>query len=157
MSYYRSDDEATGRTLSDPGEDDAPTRRSRRGLRNSARFAPDPRSKRQAGQDVRYCEHPHCWASADYLIPEGTTRRTRTLALYLCVDCAADYLERLKRSIVLPGEGCEWRTTLEALENIYDGGHDYLRDLLIEHCEHPACADVRAEAPTAQEVHDAAS
>ena len=52
-------------------------------------------------------------------------------------------MERLETSILLPGEPCEWRLTLHHAENIFDGGHDWRRNLLRSQCKHRACADAR--------------
>jgi len=89
------------------------------------------------------CHAPYCWGAADYLIPQGKTTRTADRALQLCVDCFSAYVERLRTSIVLPGEPCEWRATLESAENIFDGSHDWRRDLLRNKCAHRSCEAAR--------------
>jgi hypothetical protein len=60
-----------------------------------------------------------------------------------------DYLERIADSVMLPGEPCEWELTLRSAENVFDGGHDYRRDLMRSHCQHRACAEARAAKETA--------
>ena len=85
--------------------------------------------------------HPRCNAPADYRIPKGATQRTFVREFNLCVDCLEQYLANLKTSITLAGEPCEWHDTLLVIENLFDGGLDYLPDLLRDHCEHRACLE----------------
>ena len=95
-----------------------------------------------AGSSVR-CQGAYCWGQADYYIPQGATPRTQFQPLSLCVECLDQYLERLKRSLVLKGEPCEWALTLHHLENAFDGGHDYRRNLLRDRCHHSSCREAR--------------
>jgi len=87
------------------------------------------------------CEHPHCWGQAEYCVPKGTTPRTERSSLSLCVTCFAGYLDRLRDSITLAGEPCEFTLTLRAAENVFDGSHDYAADILRERCLHAACSE----------------
>jgi len=123
---------ATGRTFSDLSASDGPYRASGK--------VPDANRGVPA---LSRCHAPYCWGSADYRIPEGVTPRTVAGALDLCVDCFEAYVERLETSILLPGDPCEWRLTLHHAENIFDGGHDWRRNLLRSQCKHRACADAR--------------
>lgn len=86
------------------------------------------------------CGNPRCRIDADYLIPQGTTPRTECREFAFCIECLELYLGLMKTSIVLPGEDCEWELTIKALENVFDGGRDHLRDLLLDCCGHSACA-----------------
>ncbi len=89
------------------------------------------------------CGSPRCLQQADYIIPQGSTPRTRTRSLQLCIQCLDKYLELVSTSILLPGDPCEWELTVRALENIFDGGHDHLEDLMRETCGHRSCAASR--------------
>ena len=89
------------------------------------------------------CDGPFCHGPADYLIPKGSTPRTSTRELLLCVECFSQYVERLRTSILLDGEECEWRLTLHHAENLYDGAHDWRRDLLKSKCGHRSCEAAR--------------
>lgn len=99
---------------------------------------PTPRS-------VETCGHPRCSKPADYRIPKGATQRTFVREFNLCVECLEQYLANLKTSITLPGEPCEWHDTLLVIENLFDGGLDFLPDLLRDHCEHRACLESSKE------------
>ena len=123
---------ATGRTLSDPSAPHGPESASRQ-ARRSKEVAPA----------LSRCQAPYCWGSADYRIPEGVTPRTTSGALEMCIDCFEAFVQRLETSILLPGDPCEWRLTLHHAENIFDGGHDWRRNLLRSQCKHRACADAR--------------
>ena len=89
------------------------------------------------------CGGCSCHGEADYRIPKGSTPRTSSQELLLCVDCFAKFVERLRTSVLLPGEECEWELTLYHAENIYDGAHDYRRDLLRSKCAHRSCEAAR--------------
>lgn len=89
------------------------------------------------------CSAPHCWEEAEYRIPKGATPRTRYQELELCVDCFSKFVERLRTSVLLPGDACEWQLTLHHAENVFDGGHDWRRDLLRSKCAHKACEEKR--------------
>ena len=91
------------------------------------------------------CSYPTCRCSADYLIPEGSTPRTQTGALWFCVECLEDHLAHLKSSMVLRGEACEWDLTIRSVVNAFDGALDHLDLLELEDCEHERCSR-RAEA-----------
>jgi hypothetical protein len=86
------------------------------------------------------CSYPTCRCSADYLIPVGTTPRTQIGALWFCVECLEGYLTRLKSSMVLTGEVCEWELTIRSLVNAFDGVPDHLALLGLEDCEHKHCS-----------------
>jgi hypothetical protein len=88
---------------------------------------------------------PYCWGAADYVIPQGATPRTQQGPLELCVECMETYQERLKRSIVLVGEDCEWHQTLMVTQNIWDGAHDYRRNLMQDRCHHVGCEHKRQQ------------
>lgn len=89
------------------------------------------------------CQAPYCWDDADYKIPEGVTPRTKRGEMNLCVDCFEKFIERLETSVMLPGEECEWKLTLHHAENLFDGGHDWRRNLLRSQCKHRTCAEAR--------------
>lgn len=107
----------------------------------SAASAPQPPIA-PASSSVR-CQSGKCWGRADYRIPQGTTPRTQIQPLSFCVECLEQYLERLKRSLVFKGEPCEWALTLHHLENVWDGRHDYRRNLLRDRCHHSSCREAR--------------
>ena len=89
------------------------------------------------------CDGCYCHGEADYRIPKGLTPRTSDQELLLCVDCFAKFVERLRTSVLLPGEECEWELTLYHAENIYDGAHDWHRELLRSKCAHRSCEAAR--------------
>lgn len=91
------------------------------------------------------CMSPRCHGDADYRIPLGATPRTQRAPLELCVECMEAFQERLKTSVVLSGEPCEWRQTLMAAENVWDGSHDYRRNLMQDRCNHVGCEQQRQE------------
>ena len=97
------------------------------------------------------CGNPRCRIEAEYKVPKGATPRTRISELVFCSGCLEPYLERLKTSIVLPGEPCEWELTALAVENIFDGDHDHRRDFLQETCGHRACLARRGSIPALNE------
>jgi hypothetical protein len=103
------------------------------------------------------CDAPYCRAQADYLLPQGSTPRSHFAPIYLCVDCIDTHLHRISTSIVLPGEPCEWEQTLACLENLYDGGHDYRRDLMRGRCAHRACQEARKASAADEAPHQEAS
>lgn len=135
---------STGHTLSEgrgaTGRTTAPYASHAQGPSRVSRICPDRKGTVSA---LSRCQAPYCWGSADYRIPERVTPRTTRGALELCVECFEAYVERLETSILLPGEPCEWRLTLHHAENIFDGGHDWRRNLLRSQCKHRACADAR--------------
>lgn len=127
--------EATGRTLSEAA-DLSPAHCGSRGTFLESRFLSREHRPLKCGGSF-------CHGDADYRIPKGVTPRTSTQELLLCVECFSRFVEHLSTSILLPGEECEWQLTLHHAENIFDGAHDWRRDLLRNKCAHRSCEAAR--------------
>lgn len=127
--------EATGRTLSE-AENSSPSHGHRTAVLEGSR-------ETSSKQSMAKCGGSFCHGVADYRIPKGVTPRTSTQELLLCVECFSRFVEHLRTSILLPGEECEWQLTLHHAENIFDGAHDWRRNLLRSKCGHRSCEAAR--------------
>lgn len=129
---------STVHTLCDTTASD-PALRHLRGLLSADLPASDVCTTVEARNHTSHCDAPKCRKQADYYVPQGLTPRSWNRQLSFCIDCLEVYLRNLSTSIVLEGEPCEWELTMTHLRNVYDGGHDWRRNLLQESCEHQAC------------------